>query len=530
MKINIRDGRILMWWLGIAVLTLLTFLIYCHTPLISDDLWFILGTRNLSPGVEKFAAGIDVLRERLITDTLRLANLISLPFLTLWPKWVFNLTASLVVGMNFAVWVKVASVRYGSLRGWIVIAMMLLCLPWYDYYFTVMFSLNYLFTMLAIGLTALCLLRVNDSWQTGKMVLAVILCFAAGWMHEGFSMPMTGAALILAIYKWRNSQPIKNYLILTFALGAGASLILLSPMLWERAEEGWRPGSYPLKELIMQWGPWIMMTLAAMTISLIAGLNRKTRDFLLADPSSRQRWLLIGCNLILSMCVVLKYYNAPRAASAVIISDIVIIAMGLKPFTRLRIAPRVKSALSFIIFLALSLHLGFVIDRQREIERQHNDVIALYQASKSGTIYYDLIYPGLDPSLFKTTVRELHERIPLFQLGAYWGDDSRPLKILPPELIDLANENPRKANSSEEAYIFKGYILLAGDTAYDSDMKIEVRNQHGQWQPSRYRRDLFHDPQGREWTLILPHLQVLDKNIRISDVRLKNQKKEINCR
>ena len=402
----------LYWIVGVTILCILYGCIYWFTPWVGDDFWFSLGTNGISTGWIKFVKSLHILEDRLLSDPLRLANLLGPFFLALWPKLVFNILSSffilaILVEMNY-----LGCMRAGGIRSWLSVALFTVCLPWYDYFFTIMFSLNYVWTM-AICLAAMLLLFYADKVSCGwHMYIGMAICFSAGWMHEGFGMPLAAGAVALGWLRWRQNRLSKSYTLYTVALCIGAMMILFSPALWHRIDMDWKPGEYPLSELVLQMGPGFAMTILMLAVLLPVVCDNKRRERMFATCGC-DRFLLLGVFLTFSCVVVLKFFNGPRTACGVILADIILLMLALKGYSIK--AKRMKMfapVLKFIIFILLFCHLGYAALAQSKFLQENNEIVSLYQSSSNGTIYFNMTYPKFDASLFKTTVRQFNERIP----------------------------------------------------------------------------------------------------------------------
>lgn len=512
-----REGDVArrLWYVGTLLLTLLFGWIYFNTPLMVDDLWFLNGTQGMKPGWERFVSGLPTLEERLGTDAIRFGNIFGYVFLTLFPKWVFNILAMGMIWGCFIVYARLAGVRKGSLSSWILVAGMIICLPWYDYFFTLLFSMNYLPALLLGGMTMDLLVRgeLPGGW---RFALWVIVAFGAGWAHEGFGMPIVAGATAVGFLLWRRGMLNVRFVVIVAAVFLGSSIVFLSPSLWNRVTLEWKPATYPLKELIMQMGPMALMTMITLIAALPLLCKRKYRNRITESAIDRRRWLFSGVFCIASLIIDLKYFNGPRTACGLIMVEMVLILMAAREYgIRIR-QSRLSEALEIILFLLLTLHLTCAGLKQRCIRQEHEDVIRLFMESADGTIYYDLSNPLPDLSLFKTTVRELHERIPLEELNGYL-DKTKTLAILPEALEGLGHDNP-SGGEGPGVYAYEGH-LLAKPGAVPESPRIEVLTESGEWIATRYRKNPFRDLQGREWVLITPHIQVLDPTIRLKDLR-----------
>lgn len=509
-----------------AILAILFGFIYSYTPMMVDDFWFRSGNGGDGFGWGPFVRNIQFYSERLFyTDPFRFAEIISLPFLSLWPGWVFDIVAAFVVWGLMLSWPRVAGVREGSLSSWVAVALLALCLPWYDYFFSIVFATNYTFALLMTALSLLCLLKPVDWLRGWKVPAACMLFFFTGWIHEGFGVPLAGAALLLTILRWRNDRLDKGYLTAVSFLCLGALMPFLGPTMWRRAEGSWAPASYPMKEFVMQWGPWVAMTLLALIVAVPALCSPRRRKKAVPDAEARERWILMSGFASFSIPIIVLFYNAPRIATGLIAADIALILMALPAYTGGRVGgisrKRIATAAKVAIFLFLFLHLGYTAVKQKQIEREHDDVVRLFLSSEDGQVFYDLSYPVPDFTMFKTSVRELHERISLIDLAKFYSrpGEEKMLTILPACLRGMDASDLEPSRSRRGGYIYRG-IILADPELEVGGKQIRVRSADGEWLDTRFRLSRFRDVRGKEWQLIVPHIQTLNPGMEIIDWKI----------
>lgn len=497
----------------VAIVALLFVIIYAFSPLEADDYWFLEGTQGMSHGWQMFLTACDTMKERWLTDTGRLGNIINPLFLALLPKWVFNVISGVAVFLMISFGCRLASVAPGSLRSYLLLAAIIFCYPWYDYLFCITFGINYVWGM-ALTLMAACyLLRPQSSGLS--IALISLLCFVAGWMHEGFGVPLSCGGVAVAVLRYFRHTLRRDYIIKLCSLGIGSLMICFSPVFWNRAENAVSNiYKFPLKEMIMQIGPGVAIFIAFIALLALVFSCRQWREKLLKSPGGVEKTLFFTVVLIVSLAVMIKYYNGPRTGAGVVMFASIGI-IWLSRFMAIRLPGILRNLSNAVLTIAVILNLGYAAYAQKNLLREYSEVVTLFTASPSGTIYYDLTYPKADLSLFKTTVRQFHERIPKRQL-AWYLDKDKKMVILPKALegLDAANV---KAASREGFYLYNGYIVM--DPAIDLDSpQISVNVPGNNKVLTRFRSDPFHDDAGKEWVFIMPHIQTLDEYLRISDV------------
>lgn len=485
--------------------------IYTFSPLEADDYWFLEGTQGMTHGWQMFLTACDTMKDRWLTDTGRLGNIINPVFLALLPKWVFNICSGISVFLLILFGCRLASARPGSLRSYLLLSAIVFCYPWYDYLFCITFGINYVIGMALVVVAAYYLLR---SGRGGfSTILICLLGFIAGWIHEGFGVPLACGGIAVAVLRYVRHTLRRDYLVKLGSLCLGSIMICFSPVFWNRAETAVSNiYKFPLKEMIMQIGPGVLLFVAFILCLAIVISRKSWRARLLREGI--EKTLFLGVVIIVSFAVMMKYYNGPRTGAGVVMfASIGIVA--LLQFIRVRIPRAVQIISKVILAAAVLLNLGFAVAAQKKLLKEYNEVTALYEDSPTGQIYYNLTYPKADLSMFKTTVRQFHERIPKRQLAQYLDAD-KELVILPTAILGLRAERLTPA-SRPGFYLYRGYIVTAPDVEIESP-QITVDIPGATNVSTRFRSDAFRDETGKEWIFIMPHIQTLDESLRITDV------------
>lgn len=497
----------------VAIVALLFIAIYSFSPLEADDYWFLEGTQGMSQGWEMFLTACKTMKERWMTDTGRLGNIMSIPFLALLPKWVFNVISGIAVFLMVTFSCRLASAPSGSMRSYLLLTALVLCYPWYDYLFCITFGINYVWAMALTLMASYYLLRSHDTNES--IVLTSFLCFVAGWMHEGFGVPISCGGIAVAFLRYIRHTLRSGYVIKLCALVTGSLMTCLSPVFWYRAENDVSNiYKFPLKEMIMQIGPCTAIFIAFIGLLAIVLINRKWRESLSKASNGIEKTLFFTIVLIVSLAVMIKYYNGPRTGAGIVMFA----SIGIIWFSRfigIRLSGTVKKVSGIILTTAVTINLGYAVYVQKKLLKEYHEIVRLFAASPSGVIYYDLSYPKADLSMFKTTVRQFHEHIPKREL-AWYLDKDKLMVILPTALEGLDISSVSKA-SRDGFFIYRGYIVM--DPAIDLDSpQISVSVPGDNKVHTRFRSDAFHDDAGKEWIFIMPHIQTLDEDLRILDV------------
>lgn len=209
----------------------------------SDD-WYYLyaycnepGMNFLTPGKEMIKTIGDVWESASLHYMLfnsRLANM-TMYLTDLWPQAVTDVLNGLMITTMLTLIIINAAGPRGLKSPPVVTTattLIWLVLPWHDNLVSIDFQINYVWSSV-FALTFLYLYRQRAGTPHSAIwwAAAIIVSVAAGWMHEGISVPVAAGCLWQLISDGRANR--RNRLLLFGALCAGLFLAL-GPGTWER--------------------------------------------------------------------------------------------------------------------------------------------------------------------------------------------------------------------------------------------------------------------------------------------------------
>ena len=487
--------------------------IYSLVPANTDDLCFMISSKGMERGFGLWNLMVDKFPDIWQTQSGRLGNFVALPFLYLFPRWVFGIVSGGIISFILLFVCTLTKVRKGSVVSWLLMSAIVFAFPWYDYMFLITYSANYVWASAAVLAAVWAFLKVDEMSSPGYYA-GLLLMFVAGWMHEGFGAPLT-CGLTLWLIVFRKKITVRKVCAWAFA-GVGTGMTLLSPTFWVRGEnEANMLQKFPYKEAIMQLGPALLFFIVFAIAFLILVSDRKRRQRL----DNYGLLTITGGFCIASLVVFLKYFNGPRTGAPLLLMSAVGCGITFSAIGRNVRFKIVEWSLGCIVSIGVIVNLVFAIERQKDLNREYEEVLNLYEASPDGTIYYDLIYPTPDLSLFKTSVRQFHEKVPKTFWEWYYGPD-KPIVILPSALKGFSQEKSSPSELSKGVMIYNGCIILPDTTDVDSYKRIHIVTSSGERRPSRFRRDYFKAADGKTYILLEPHDKVLDPTLEIKDVDL----------
>lgn len=220
---------------GIVVLALLTVtfaIFFIGMPRYLDDLWYSIHLKpwlDGVPGAPLWQAMKDTWTEHMLTDNVRLANMVCVPFMIL-PKWVGSGISALLWGVSMAWGARLAGLDPGRLTPLLSLGMCLWAffMPWYDSMGVENFQFNYIWpTFLAV--LSLRLFFSDKQRNPGWVFAAGLL---TGLWHEGFTAPLLASfCTILTLCPHTRNR---SAWWLTSGLALGMVWMLAWPTSWQR--------------------------------------------------------------------------------------------------------------------------------------------------------------------------------------------------------------------------------------------------------------------------------------------------------
>lgn len=450
MKVN----RILYW--SAAAVTLVSFVVlYSLAPLYADDLWY---ASSSALATSRWQASLEVWRvviDHWFWDTGRLTQFFAPPFLTFAHGFVFALVTSALIGCIIRVGRISAGFRIGSLFASLYLLIVVAVLPWHDNMLSVVYAINYVWTTAFVMVALWACVRSGDDFSGWRKAGLIIVCLLAGWMHEGFSVPLlAGFCAWMAVKRvWR-----PNVYMLSFALGA--IFIALSPALRVRSAShtgflchflGWEALTVTL----------VYDCLYFIFVALIIGclMHRYWRKMLSADRNSLAPVALCFISATCSTLLFLMFYDGPRMGwFSQLMSGlgILLLVKTIKPKWSLR----TSTTVSALTLLFVALHFATAIISQVKLTREYNEVVRLYRASTDGMVYYDQQPFKYDLALMLPSYRQLLAKAHIDCFSRYYSPGKRDMVILPTSFAELNDENLVAAPSDDTMLIYRNRYLI----------------------------------------------------------------------
>lgn len=495
--------------------------LYQVSPSMLDDFWFKDGAKDLVNLNDKLLWLVNIIQERRLSDSWRFANLLGPFFLVLFPRFVFSLLTAGIVFVTLFISRKIITPISFSIRSWLLLAAYVFYLPWYDGILCIMFALNYVWaTALTVTVIFLFFRAELCEVRRRKIMIAGVfgICFLTGWIHEGFSLPLICGCIASMVYTILCGERIGHVrIIMILMLMAGFGMVLSSPSFWHR--EGVAENKLllmPFNELLMQLGPSLFAVIIYLVTLCLAILRRVPLygKWQLYRVVRFEDVFFLG-SIASALFVELMYFGGARLGWA---TELFAILATLRLWGewnfRLRLPWRMLWILIIIVFIIFNLLSA--IRLQLKLKREFYEIVALYEDSRDGTVYYDPIKPSIDWTLLKSSVLQFHQRIPCKMFSRYYNPD-KSLNLLPRSISDFSVEIAKRSAYSDGVWIYNSHIIVRPTLLSDSQSIVTVVLKDKSLVDSRFRRNSFRGNDGNDYILIVPHVQVLNSEVEIKD-------------
>jgi hypothetical protein len=427
-----------------AVAILLIIVSFCVLwvliPYNVDDFWFKTGSYGLD-GLKEFTVVFNNMIEHWLHDNGRLVNMLSPIFLTLTPKWLYAILASFMLWVIIRYTCKLTEAKSISMQQWLIIAGISFILPWSDSMFTVIYSLNYVFTsamVLFVMYRALQMTELGFVCSKHYLAVTLIASYVVGWMHEGFSVPFIIGLAVYALTLGVKRLP-KRVVWVGVLVAVGLLTLLASPALEERTTHTYNIIEFTKRNGETGWF-WRLIIFNVLyyiyAFAFICSVCHKgIRAKMMADG---RRQLAIHLMLLsagtVGLCLFIKFYTGARCA---FLSELLSL-IGLVRLLNLwlqqkdfRFEPKITALLAVVVTGATLYINGSAAALQVRLNKELEEVIPLYLASDDGVIYYDVMPFNRNVITTRTSLRQLTNPWGITCFSMYYGPNKRELCIKP---------------------------------------------------------------------------------------------------
>lgn len=502
------------------IFTVLIGVMYLLTPTYADDTWYLAETTGIPGSWEYFTTTLESSLSHATYDTGRLCNIVSAIFLGLTPRWVYALLTSLWVFFILRAPLRLLHIEPLSPLDMLWNIAILFLFPWFDCMFTIIFSINYVWTIGWGLLWLLLFCKSSDkSDSTGYYVLLLLLGWITGWWHEGFSVPFAFGLFIYFVISRRLPNRRQWWLVAGMCLGI-LSLIampatwhmigirkfhLLKPTLWESLAN----------IFAFDCGFYILLLLIAISL-----LNSKMRKSFLADKNFSR--LIIACfaGLLPAVAIYLRFYNGQRTGAFIQVACSLIGLVWFIKFTPGLAYFRSRGAKIFatITILLCTFSLSYACFMQHRLLREINDVKELAQEAEpryneKGKLIKEVFYDktgmivGFD--MLKPNYVALNTK---YGLSSMFPNTN--IELMPASLADFDARKPGVKHINDSLMIYKNRIISPLPDLKERVL-MTITTDKGDEILTRGYAMIFHDSKGRKLYYLDTHSQRLDNSLNV---------------
>lgn len=262
------------------------------------------------------------------------------------------------------------------------------------------FSINYLWSC-TLGVLFILTYRhslTQDATTTTTQITLFIFAILTGWMHEAFTIPLSGTLFFYTIYQRGHLN--KATWILTIGLWLGTALIVFAPGTLHRGGSTFADFNFQdfiaIKMDMVRYSKRFYLLCITLTIGLIL-LGKKEMHKFIKNNSFLLSIIILGMVFIF----LINHYSQRMQFYTEYLSIIV----SLRLLYKLRLPQIALKSISIILFLLMLIHVPATIYYTKAVNDEFTHMLDLYKTSPSGNTTYHKIQ--LPPTM-TTRVVELN--------------------------------------------------------------------------------------------------------------------------
>lgn len=379
----------------------------------------------------------------------RLTNILMIIMVPM-PHWLQSaMTGTLAGLMLMAVYRFIDGIRrtnHPAWMFWTVAALLWLWFPWYNNLVSLDYKLNYILPSVLGVIYAVGFFFCNPKCGSRNFAFCLAAAFLTGLSHEGFSLPLIGASVIMCL---ADKNERKKRILLTLTLAVGTAICVLAPSTLMRLnQQSDERGFFIDTGAIISCIKVLSVPLAASALTLCVCLLRRKKQ-MFGSAIVRNAVVFWISNFIIGFLMAVIIGQAGRIcwwpAMSLLMADLVIIRASdyKRDFNAISLA---------MIAICMAWSVLFIKQTIRVSENQKELLTELSRHS-DGIVYMN---PVLQQDIPWWTLRMIHQydiSPNLWNGVAGYGNGRYPL-ILPPDCRGKKFEEWRKIEGDNP---FRGY-------------------------------------------------------------------------
>lgn len=318
----------------------------------------------------------------------------------------------------------------------VLISIIIFAFPWWDSFQVFDVVYNYVFS------SALCLwflthfLNRSDQYTPKNRFIQLLWCllfFIAGGMHEACGVPIS-CGLIAYFVMSKGFASLSRYKkYITWSFFAGTLFCFASRGIWDRLNRMQEPND-PIGWLILKSDTIVLILLVAVLIALCFKSSRHRLIKL-----SHTEWIIFFIAAIASLCFSAVSGIVGRSGWFANLFALIAIFRWVNSY-KFSISQFTAIGVSTILSVTLIAHFIEFARYQVILGKEHDEMLALFNASPDGTIYMDATFETDIPwwILNKTRgVPDADDIHLIYWINYYHGRGGKTLAILPKSVKDI---------------------------------------------------------------------------------------------
>lgn len=489
------------------------------SPAYVDDAWYLENFTGAPGSWEYFVTTVSNSYRHWQYDTGRLCNMAAVPFLALFPKWVFSIATAVAIWIIYLSGPYLARTGYISIGSVFWIFVVTFVFPWFDFMMTVIFCCNYVWSV-ALAVIYLYLLNRfagKPSLSTLAKVSVFLFAVLLGWWHEGISVPLVAGCV--TYFACRRLMPNKSEWFMLIGLVCGVGLIVMMPAFRLSVSDR---ESVLFKPVLWETIVGFCFIGLFFVYAVLLGVG-----FAISSIRRRLTGRLPMLAAILAFDIVgvgifMKYYSGPRVGAFVQLASaigIMIVCGRIMIYNnrKNRALCHVKMCGVVFAFILSFISLWVSLVVQPGLTREYDEVKLLSEINRGknpNVVFFDPTCRRLGIDMYKPSYKAL---------TTPWGlEVLNNVTLVPTAFKDLTAGNAGLRQCSDERlYLYKNHIVVKGKTSV-SPTTVWLYTRQGDAILSRVEFREFKDVDGNWWTYVVTKAETLTESLEIKDACLSD--------
>ena len=494
-----------------GILSLMFGLLLYLSPAYVDDAWYLEKSTGEPGSWEYFVATVSNSYRHWQYDTGRLCNMVAIPFLALFPKWVFSIATAVAIWIIYLSGPYLAKTRYISIGSAFWIFIVTFVFPWFDFMMTVIFCCNYVWSVALAVIYLFLLNRFAGKPSVSLLTNISLFIFATvvGWWHEGISVPLLVS--IAAYFACSKMVPKKSGWCMVAGLVCGVGLIVMMPAfrlsVSDRVSVLFKP---VLWETVLGFCFVGLFFVYGCLLGVCLGVGNIRHSVIRKLPIL----MAVLAFDIVGVAIFMKYYSGPRVGAFVQLSSaigIMILCNGVVSGKSLG-GKRLSAGITGLVFVMSFINLWAALEVQPGLTREYDEVKLLSEINRGknpNVVFFDPTCRRLGIDLYKPSYKAL---------TTPWGlEVLNNVTLVPTAFKDLrVGDAGLRQCSDRRLYIYKNHLVMKGKVSLSSTT-VWLYTLQGDAILSRVELREFKDGDGNWWTYVVTKAGTLTESLDIKD-------------